>query len=55
MKSLQIELNNHLYNSTGLYPLIAWRIQDELVYMVEGASNDTGVLIEWAKKIGNFY
>ncbi|XP_076221443.1 glycerol kinase 5 isoform X2 [Nomia melanderi] len=37
---------------TGLYPLIAWRIQDELVYLVEGASNDTGVLIEWAKKIG---
>ncbi|XP_078048805.1 glycerol kinase 5 [Augochlora pura] len=37
---------------TGLYPLIAWRIGDELVYQVEGASNDTGVLIEWAKKIG---
>ncbi|XP_076283864.1 glycerol kinase 5 isoform X1 [Lasioglossum baleicum] len=37
---------------TGLYPLIAWRIEDELVYLVEGASNDTGILIEWAKKIG---
>lgn len=37
---------------TGLYPLVGWRIGDELVYIVEGASNDTGVLIEWAKKIG---
>ncbi|XP_076763083.1 glycerol kinase 5 [Xylocopa sonorina] len=37
---------------TGLYPLVGWRINDELVYMVEGASNDTGTLIEWAKQIG---
>ncbi|XP_053996645.1 putative glycerol kinase 5 isoform X2 [Hylaeus anthracinus] len=37
---------------TGLYPVIGWRIRDELVYVVEGASNDTGVLVEWAKKIG---
>ncbi|XP_017755155.1 PREDICTED: putative glycerol kinase 5 isoform X2 [Eufriesea mexicana] len=37
---------------SGLYPLVGWRINDELVYMVEGASNNTGVLIEWAKKIG---
>ncbi|CAL7939610.1 unnamed protein product [Xylocopa violacea] len=37
---------------TGLYPLVGWRINDELVYMVEGASNDTGTLIEWAQKIG---
>ncbi|KOC59001.1 Putative glycerol kinase 5 [Habropoda laboriosa] len=37
---------------TGLYPLVGWRINDELVYIVEGASNDTGGLIEWAKRIG---
>ena len=37
---------------TGLYPLVGWRIRDELVYVVEGASNDTGVLVEWAKNIG---
>lgn len=36
----------------GLYPLIGWRINDELIYVVEGASNDTGVLIEWGEKIG---
>lgn len=37
---------------TGLYPQVAWRIKNELVYMVEGASNDTGTLIEWAKELG---
>lgn len=38
--------------STGLYPVIGWRIGKELVYMIEGAWNDTGGLVEWAKKIG---
>lgn len=37
---------------SGLYPIVGWQIKDELVYAAEGASNDTGVLIEWAKKIG---
>ncbi|XP_076238724.1 glycerol kinase 5 isoform X2 [Calliopsis andreniformis] len=31
---------------------VGWRIQNELIYLVEGASNDTGVLVEWVKKIG---
>ncbi|XP_034935430.1 putative glycerol kinase 5 isoform X2 [Chelonus insularis] len=36
----------------GLYPLVAWKIGSELVYMAEGASNDTGSIIEWAKCSG---
>ncbi|XP_011296674.1 putative glycerol kinase 5 [Fopius arisanus] len=36
----------------GLYPLVAWKIDQELVYAAEGASNDTGTLIEWLKTIG---
>lgn len=39
---------------TGLYPLIAWQTGDELVYMAEGAWNETGGIIEWAKEISNF-
>ncbi|XP_046823366.1 putative glycerol kinase 5 isoform X2 [Vespa crabro] len=35
----------------GLYPLVGWRIESELVYIVEGASNDTGILMEWAKAL----
>ncbi|XP_023288385.1 putative glycerol kinase 5 [Orussus abietinus] len=37
---------------SGLYPLVGWRIGSELVYVAEGASNDTGTLIEWAKYLG---
>ncbi|XP_043671784.1 putative glycerol kinase 5 [Vespula pensylvanica] len=36
---------------TGLYPLVGWRMGSELVYIVEGASNDTGILMEWAKAL----
>ncbi|XP_066603652.1 putative glycerol kinase 5 [Prorops nasuta] len=37
---------------TGLYPLVAWRMDNELTYVVEGSSNDTGTFIEWAKYAG---
>lgn len=40
-------------NATGFYPVVAWKYRDELVYSFEGASNDTGVLIQWASSIGN--
>lgn len=39
----------------GLYPLVAWKIGDELVYMVEGSSNDNGTLVEWTKSLGELY
>lgn len=45
----------------GLYPLVAWNfiqnnkaIDDELLYCVEGASNDTGSIIRWANNFGLF-
>lgn len=37
---------------TGLYPILGWRVGKETVYVVEGASNDTGTLVEWGKSIG---
>ncbi|XP_003426922.1 putative glycerol kinase 5 [Nasonia vitripennis] len=37
---------------SGLYPLVAWRLGTELVYVTEGSSNDTGTIIEWAKFSG---
>lgn len=40
----------------GLYPLVGYKIasgQDqELVYLMEGSSNDNGSIIEWAKSVG---
>lgn len=44
----------------GLYPLVAWQYEDynenktELVYCIEGASNDTGSIIQWAINFGLF-
>lgn len=33
----------------GLYPIVAWGLNGkEIVYSVEGASNDNGSVIEWA-------
>uniref|UniRef100_A0AC34RSZ2 Glycerol kinase n=1 Tax=Panagrolaimus sp. JU765 TaxID=591449 RepID=A0AC34RSZ2_9BILA len=36
----------------GLYPLVAWRIENQPVYIAEGKSDDTGTLISWALKVG---
>lgn len=38
---------------SGLYPQIGWRVADEIVFVMEGASHDTGSLINWAQQIGN--
>ncbi|PNF42202.1 putative glycerol kinase 5 [Cryptotermes secundus] len=38
----------------GLYPQIGWRVVDEIVFIMEGASHDTGSLINWAQQIGLF-
>ncbi|KAK3584659.1 hypothetical protein CHS0354_001238 [Potamilus streckersoni] len=38
----------------GLYPLIGWKIGDEITYVAEGRSNDTGITIEWGKSLGLF-
>lgn len=44
-------LNPHA-SVNGVYPLVGWKIGQELVYVAEGATNDVGSLIEWALNIG---
>ncbi|KOB67752.1 putative glycerol kinase [Operophtera brumata] len=39
---------------SGLYPVVAWRVRDELVYSAEGANSDTASIITWAQRIGLF-
>ncbi|KAL8595594.1 hypothetical protein ACOMHN_025631 [Nucella lapillus] len=39
---------------TGLYPLVAWKIGQEVTFMAEGLSADTGNVLEWARRIGLF-
>uniref|UniRef100_A0A1Y9H2M2 Glycerol kinase 5 n=1 Tax=Anopheles dirus TaxID=7168 RepID=A0A1Y9H2M2_9DIPT len=42
----------------GLYPLIGYRLQGaagtDINYLMEGSSNDTGSIIEWALSVGLF-
>nr|CAD7425175.1 unnamed protein product [Timema monikensis] len=38
----------------GLYPLVGWRYKDEIVYVAEGSSNDTGSLVKWAQHVGEY-
>ncbi|KAI5643034.1 putative glycerol kinase 5 [Phthorimaea operculella] len=36
---------------SGLYPVVGWRLGDELVYSAEGANNDTASIIQWAQNL----
>lgn len=37
---------------SGLYPVVGWRLGEELVYSAEGANNDTASIITWAQSLG---
>ncbi|XP_068620375.1 putative glycerol kinase 5 [Battus philenor] len=39
---------------SGLYPIVGWRLGNELVFSAEGANNDTATIIKWAQNIGLF-
>ncbi|CAH0590245.1 unnamed protein product [Chrysodeixis includens] len=39
---------------SGLYPIVGWRLCNELVYSAEGANNDTASIIKWAQNLGLF-
>ncbi|XP_058125013.1 putative glycerol kinase 5 [Anopheles ziemanni] len=42
----------------GLYPLIGYKLRDassmDITYLMEGSSNDSGSIIEWAMNVGLF-
>jgi putative glycerol kinase 5 len=33
-------------------PLVGWKVKDELVYLAEGQSSDSGCAIDWGQKAG---
>ncbi|XP_026494171.2 putative glycerol kinase 5 [Vanessa tameamea] len=39
---------------SGLYPVVGWRLGNELVFSAEGANNDTASIIKWAQNLGLF-
>ncbi|XP_033993342.1 putative glycerol kinase 5 [Trematomus bernacchii] len=41
-------------SSAGLYPLVAWKIGPEVVYLAEGNAADTGTAIKWAQELELF-
>ncbi|XP_077987506.1 glycerol kinase 5-like [Glandiceps talaboti] len=50
---LDINVGNQAVPSkTGLYSLVCWKIKDEVVFVAEGNSADTGTAVEWGQKIG---
>ncbi|XP_069583986.1 glycerol kinase 5 isoform X1 [Ranitomeya imitator] len=38
----------------GLYPLVGWKIGNELVCLAEGNASDTGTAIKWAQELNLF-
>lgn len=36
----------------GFYPLIGWKIGQEVVCLAEGNAGDTGTAIKWAQQLG---
>ena len=38
----------------GLYPVIGWKIGEEVAFVAEGQSSDTATVIEWCRNIGLF-
>ena len=40
---------------SGLYPIVGWKLGQELVFAAEGANNDTASIIKWAQKLGDYF
>ncbi|XP_063771646.1 putative glycerol kinase 5 isoform X2 [Pseudophryne corroboree] len=52
---MTINTGNNLHTSiAGLYPLVGWKIGDELVCLAEGNATDTGTAIKWAQELNLF-
>ncbi|XP_052660993.1 putative glycerol kinase 5 isoform X1 [Harpia harpyja] len=50
-----VNTGEHLFASRrGLYPLIGWKIGEEVVYLTEGCMSDIGTAIKWAQDINLF-
>ena len=52
---LTVNTGSYVHASTsGIYPLVGWKIGSEMCYVAEGHSPSTGSAIEWAKKFALF-
>jgi putative glycerol kinase 5 len=37
---------------SGLYPLIGWKIKDEVVFVLEATARSGGNILEWGRDVG---
>ncbi|MGH0119839.1 UNVERIFIED_CONTAM: hypothetical protein FKN15_043272 [Acipenser sinensis] len=52
---ININTGNKPHTSiAGLYPLVGWKIGQEVVYLAEGNAADTGTAIKWAQELDLF-
>ena len=42
-------------SSTGLYPIVGWKIGGETVYLAEGNAAGCGTAMEWAHQMGAYF
>uniref|UniRef100_A0A8C8VEF6 Glycerol kinase 5 n=1 Tax=Pelusios castaneus TaxID=367368 RepID=A0A8C8VEF6_9SAUR len=50
-----VNTGNQLHKSrAGLYPLIGWKIGEEVVFLAEGNTSDAGTAIKWAQELDLF-
>jgi len=45
---VQNTVNESLGSSHYIYPLVAWKIGNEITFMLEGTINSVGTAIKWA-------
>jgi len=51
---LDVPIKTPHASMSGLFPVIGWRLNKEVIHLVEGQVHDIGVLLEWAKSIDLF-
>ncbi|CAB3399336.1 unnamed protein product [Caenorhabditis bovis] len=52
---IDIHTGDEPYTSmSGMYPLVAWRINGKPEFVAEGNAHDTAVILHWAQSIGLF-
>ncbi|KAK1162580.1 putative glycerol kinase 5 isoform X1 [Acipenser oxyrinchus oxyrinchus] len=52
---ININTGNKPHTSiSGLYPVVGWKIGQEVVYLAEGNAADTGTAIKWAQELDLF-
>jgi len=39
-------------SAVGIYPIVGWKIGNDLIYLAEAAIKDTGTVMDWLTSVG---